>query len=154
SVSEKVALIGDISALTGNGKMPLGRALALIPALARDADRYVVTKTIEITTDPQEHLLSPGLLPKYRRYLEDLYGPRAHELGWQAKPGESEDDRLLRPSLLNVVANQAEDAALIAEAKTLAVQWLEDRKAVDPDTLGPLLNTAARHGDRALFDRL
>ena len=38
TLPEKVSLIGDISALTGNGKIPLGKALALAPALARDRD--------------------------------------------------------------------------------------------------------------------
>jgi hypothetical protein len=45
SVAEKVSLIDDISALTGNGKVPLGKALAPVPALATDSQRQVVTKT-------------------------------------------------------------------------------------------------------------
>lgn len=57
SLSEKVALIGDISALTGNGKMPLGQALALTPRLARDPARQVVTKTIGVTTSLQNNLV-------------------------------------------------------------------------------------------------
>jgi alanyl aminopeptidase len=114
----------------------------------------VVAKTTQIATGLQDTLVSPDLLPNYRRYLEDVYGPRAQQLGWKAKPGESDDDRLLRPLLLSVVANQAEDQELIAAAKTLALAWLDDRKAVVPDMLGPVLSAAARHGDQALFDRL
>jgi alanyl aminopeptidase len=154
SPPEKVALIGDLSALTSNGKIPLGRALAIAPALARDPARQVVAKTTQIASGLQDRLVSPDLLPKYRRYLEDVYGSRAQQLGWKAKPGESDDDRLLRPLLLDVVANQAEDPELIAQAKTLALAWLDDRKAVAPDMVGAVLSTAARHGDRALFDRL
>jgi len=154
SQREKVALIGDISALTGNGRIPLGTALALAPSLARDSARRVVTKTLDITTDPKGNLIPPDLVPKYRRYLENLYGRRAHQLGWKAKSGESDDDRLLRLSLLDVVANQAEDPDLVALAKNLALSWFDDRKSVDPDMVGTVLSTAARHGDRALFDRL
>jgi alanyl aminopeptidase len=151
---EKVALIGDLSALTGNGKLPLGAALALVPSLARDSSRRVVAKTLDIATDPKGNLVPSDLVSQHRQYLEDLYGQRARELGWKAKPGESDDDRLLRPELLDVVANQAEDPELIAEAKSLALAWLDDRKAVASDMLEPVLNTAARHGDQALFDRL
>ncbi len=154
SLTEKVALIGDISALTGNGMIPLGKALTLAPPLARDPNRSVVTKTMEITTGLQDHLVPPGLVPNYRSYLQDLYGPRAHQLGWKATPGESDDNRLLRPAVLAVVANQAEDTELIAEAKTLALAWLVDRKALDPEMVSAVLETAARHGDRALFDRM
>jgi alanyl aminopeptidase len=151
---EKVALIGDLSALTTSGKLPLGTALALVPDLARDSSRRVVVKTMDVTTDPKGNLVPSDLVSQHRRYLEDLYGQRARELGWKAKPGESEDDRLLRPQLLDVVANQAQDSELIAQAKSLALAWLDDPKAVPPDMLASVLDTAARHGDQALFDRL
>ena len=134
--------------------MPLGKALALAPALARSPARQVVTKTMEITTGLEENLVAEDLLPRYRQYLLDLYGGRARDLGWKSKPGESDDTRLLRPSLQGVVANQAEDPEAIAEAKKLALAWLDDHKAVEPDMVGVVLTIAARHGDRDLFDRM
>jgi cytosol alanyl aminopeptidase len=154
SLPEKVSLIGDIAALTGNGKVPLGRALALAPPLAQDSARQVVDKTMEITTGLQDNLVEPTLLPRYRQYLSDVYGARARELGWESKPGESDDNRLLRPSLDGVMANQAQNAEAIAEGRKLALAWLDDHKAVQPDMIGVVLTTAARHGDRALFDRM
>jgi alanyl aminopeptidase len=154
SLPEKVALIGDISALTSNGKIPLAKALALAPAFSGDPARQVVTKTMEITTGLQENLVPDDLLPRYRRYLLDVYAGRARSLGWKAKAGEDDDTRLLRPQILSIIANQAEDPQAIAEAKKLALAWLDDHKAVDPDLVGVVLSTAARHGDRDLFDRM
>ena len=154
SVAEKVALIGDLAALTKNGKIALGKALALAPAFAQSPARQVVTKTMDITTGLQDNLVSDDLLPQYRKYLLALYGGRARELGWKAQPGESEDARFLRRALLGVVGNEAEDPEAIAEAKRLALAWLDDHKAVDPDMVGVVLSIAARHGDRDLFDRM
>jgi alanyl aminopeptidase len=154
TLPEKVALVGNLASLTRNGKIALGRALALAPSLAQDPARQVVTKTLEITTGLQDNLVSKDLLPRYRQYLWDVYGGRAHDLGWKMKAGESEDARFLRPGVLNVVANEAEDPGLIAQAKKLALAWLDDHKAVDPDMVGVVLATAARHGDRDLFDRM
>jgi alanyl aminopeptidase len=154
TLAEKVALVGNLALLTRNGKIALGRALALAPSLAQDPDRQVVTKTMEITTGLQDNLVPEGLLPRYRQYLSDVYGARARDLGWKAKARESEDARLLRPALLSVIAHQAEDAEVIAQAKKLALAWLDDHKAVDPDMLGVVLTSAARHGDRDLFDRM
>ena len=93
-------------------------------------------------------------MPRYRQYLEDVYGGRARALGWAAKPGEDDDSRLLRPRILSVIANQAEDPEAIAEAKKLALAWIEDHRAVDPDMVSVVLGVAARHGDRDLFDRM
>jgi alanyl aminopeptidase len=93
-------------------------------------------------------------MPRYRQYLLDLYGGRAHSLGWKARPGESDDTRLLRPRILGVVANEADDPEAITEAKNLALAWFDDHKAVAPDLVGVVLTTAARHGDRELFDHI
>ena len=155
SLTEKVSLIGDISALTGNGKIPLAKALALAPTFAGDSARQVVTKTMQITTGLEDrYLVSENLLPHYRRYLLDLYGGRARSLGWKASPEDSDDARLLRPQILDVMTNQAEDPESIAEGKKLAIAWLDDHKAVAPDMVGVVLTTAARHGSRELFDRM
>lgn len=149
---EKVGLIGDIAALTSSGQMRLGDALALMPNFAKDSNRQVVTKTMQIVANLDDNLVPEPLLPKYRKYIADLYGQRAHQLGWKAQPGEDDDTRLLRPSVVSLVANVAEDPELIEQARKLASAWLVDRKAVDPDMVGVVLNTAAHHGDRMLFD--
>ena len=117
SLPEKVALIGDISALTRNGKILLGKALALAPALAGDSDRQVVTKTMDITTGLDDKYLVPAnLLPRYRQYVLDVYGGRARSLGWKESPDDSDDTRLLRPRVLGVVADEAQQPEALAEA--------------------------------------
>jgi len=152
SLPERVGLIGDIAALT-KGYMPLGEAMALVPKFAHDPDRSVVTKTLWIVGHLDDHVVPDNLKSSYRRYMSDQYKQRAQQLGWKAKAGEDDDSRLLRPVIVGVVAEQAEDPGFIEEAKKLALAWLEDHKAVDPDMLEAVLRTAARHGDRSLFDR-
>ncbi len=62
--------------------------------------------------------------------------------------------RLIRPSLLALVADRGGDTALGAEADALARRWLEDAKAIDADVIDAVLEVAAQRGDRGLFDRL
>jgi cytosol alanyl aminopeptidase len=153
SLPERVGLIGNIEALT-QGYMPLGDAMALVPKFAHDPHRQVVTKTLTIVGDLDENLVPEALLPKYRRYISDLYKARAEQLGWKDRPGEEDDIRLLRPAIVGAVTNKAEDPAFIEQANKLALAWLDDHKAVDPDMLNVVLIGAAKHGDRALFDRM
>jgi cytosol alanyl aminopeptidase len=153
SLPERVGLIGDIAALS-KGYLSLGDAMALVPKFAHDPNRQVVTKTFTIVGNLDEHLVPEPLMPKYQRYISDLYKPLAEQLGWKDRPGEDDDSRLLRPAVVRVVTNQAEDRAFIDQAKKLALFWLDDHKAVDPDMLDVVLIAAARHGDRALFDRM
>jgi alanyl aminopeptidase len=97
-------------------------------------------------------LVSEKLRPAYAKYIRDLFGARAKQLGWVPKKGDDEDTRLLRARLLPLVASVGEDPALIAGAKKLAAAWLKDHKAVDPDLVGAVLAVAAEFGDKALYD--
>jgi hypothetical protein len=51
------------------------------------------------------------------------------------------------------VALQADEPGLQAEARRLALKWLDDRAAVSADMVGDVLEVASRYGDRALFER-
>jgi hypothetical protein len=52
-----------------------------------------------------------------------------------------------------MMASEAHDATVIAEAKKLADAWLADHGAVDANTVDSVLQVAAQNGDRALYDR-
>lgn len=150
---ERVALLGDIASVT-KGYMPLGEAMGLMPKFAQDREAEVASKTAHIVGGLDDYLVPDPLKGNYRRYLSDLYKKRAQEMGWKDTPEDGPGVRLLRPQLFELMANHAEDEEFIAQAKKLALAWLDDHAAVDRNMLGAVLNSAAAHGDRALFDRL
>jgi alanyl aminopeptidase len=150
---ERVSLLGDVSAVT-KGRLPMGEAMAIVPKFAADPESVVVSKTVSIVGALDDHLVPDQLRPNYRRYLSDQYKNRADSLGSKDKPDDTPDARLLRPQLFAVLANRAEDPQFIAEARKLALAWLEDHSAVDKNMLGAVLRSAAAHGDRDLFDKL
>jgi alanyl aminopeptidase len=154
TAAERVAALGDVSALTTMGEIRAGDALALVPEFAGDPVRQVVGSAIDITAGVREHLVPQELLPNYIRFVGKTFGDRARQLGWQAKPGESAETRLLRSRVVPLVALWGGDPALAAEARKLAERWLADRSAVDPDIVGSVLTVAARTGGRAFFEQL
>ncbi len=151
---ERIGVAGDAAALLRGGELPAADALRVAVEFANDPTRQVVTTTIRIVSDVGSHLVSSDLKPNYERFIRKVYGPRAHELGWTLKPGESDDARLLRPQLVQFVADDGADPALIADAHRLAAKWLEDHRAVAPGMLTAVLESAAAHGDRTLYDRM
>lgn len=151
---ERIGLLGDARALMAGGELPAAEALGLVPEFAHDPARQVVEATIRITAGIRQHLVPDNLRPNYARFVEKVYGARARELGWTPKPGESEEVRLLRPDLVGLVANEGEDQPLILEAQALAGKWLADRGAIVPEMAEVVLETAARHSGRDLYDRL
>jgi alanyl aminopeptidase len=150
----RVGVLGDLLALVESGHVPVGKALERVPALAREQSRHMTQLTGSFLDLLSNELVPQELRPNRARFVRKLIGARARKLGWKAAPNESDDTRLLRPMLVSSAAITGEDPVLIAQAKKLADKWLVNRAAVDPDLVGLVLTVAARHGDRATFDRL
>jgi len=151
---ERVGLVGDAAALLRGGQLPASHALRTAARFANDPTRQVVCTTIHIVSAIGYNMVPAELKPNYERFVNKVYGPRAHELGWTPKSDETDDAHLLRPELVPFVANDGADADLSAEAVSLATKWLEDRSGIAPGMLNAILATAAAHGDRALYERM
>ena len=151
--AERVGLIQEVRDLTEGGQLPVQDALRLAPEFVADPSRHVVTNVMFIAASVNGDV--PGeLRPNYVRFIAKTFGPKARQLGWKPKPGETDDTQLLRAALVGFVAREGDDAALRDEAKSLALRWIDDRRAVAPELVGQVLNTAAAFGDRALFDKI
>ncbi len=96
--------------------------------------------------------MSPSSHAKAANYVDELFGPRARELGWRTGARDDDDTRLLRQSLVRLAAVNGDDKKLDEEAAAMARKWLTDRGSVEPGMVGLVLQVAAAHGDRKLFD--
>ena len=150
---ERVGLLGDMAAVI-NGYLPAGQIMPLLTTFAQNPSAEVASKVAQLVGHLDDHLVPDSLKPNYRRYLSDLFKNRAEALGWKAQPNDNPAIRILRPQLVLLMANRAEDQKFIEEAKTLAGAWLADHTAVDQDMLGSVLDGAAAHGDQSLFEKM
>jgi alanyl aminopeptidase len=150
---ERVALLGNVSALATAGQMRSSDALALVPRFANDPERQVVISTIQIASSIRLNLVPERQRANYRRFITKAYGEQASALGWIPKAGEDPDATLLRAQIVPLVAQHGDAPGLVEQARALTNRWFTDRKAIDPNVLGGVLSTAAAAGDRALFDR-
>jgi hypothetical protein len=86
--------------------------------------------------------------------IRATYGARGAALGLQRRPNEGPDRELLRAPVVRALALGGRDPALRAHAHDLALAWLSDPKAIDPDLVEVLLTAAAKSNDGKLFDGL
>jgi cytosol alanyl aminopeptidase len=153
SAAEKIALVGDLSAHARAGKLDYAAILPLVPALAKDKSAHVVAAAAGVLGSIRDTpLINAAARPRYAKFVQDALGGRARALGVRPKAGEDEEARWLRPIVIDLVADQGEDAALRAECTTAAKAWLSDKSAVAPELIGTTLGIAASFGDRELFD--
>jgi alanyl aminopeptidase len=154
SASERLGIVRDAEALVRSGELMPGEALQLVPRFATDPNRQVVSATVASAAGIEQNLVPDELRPNYARFIQKTYGDRARQLGWQARPGEDDDAKLLRQVLLPLVTGPGEDQALRQEAAALGLKWLDDRKAVQPEMASSALVFAAREGGLALWERI
>lgn len=114
--------------------MPMGAALALVPVFSNDPSRHIVSVAGSITAGVKKHLVPQALAPNYARFIRAMFDERARSPGFEIRTDEDDDTRLLRQTLVNLVANAGEDPVLRAEATKRARRWLIERQPVDADT--------------------
>ena len=151
STGERIGVVTDVAALARTGDLSMAAALALVPAFAGDPERQGVEAGGRIAASPRDLFVTDELRPNYRRFLGDAFGARARALGFRSKPGEDDETKLLRSAVVGLVAEDAGDPALVAEAVSLSKKWLTDRSAIEPEMIATVLNVAARHGDAELY---
>ena len=154
TAAERSDLMGNAASLASAGKLAAADALALVDTFHNNPERYVLQSAIALGLQPyNSHLVPESLMPNYQRFLLKNFDARAKELGWSPKPNESEDTKLLRPTLVRPIATLGGDRFLANEAIALAPKWLADHSILDPNLVGPVLQTSAFYGDAGLFNR-
>ena len=153
TLAEEAGLFGELDNLTHAGRLPASEGLKLAVQLKDEPKRQIAEAALQFA-QVRLAFLPANLRQKYAEYVRENFGPRARRLGWVPRDGESEGDRLLRPSLVGFVARDGEDPELIASARDLANKWLETRQALPADTFRTIFYTAARNGDEALYEKI
>lgn len=154
TLPELVGALGDVRALVRSGGMKASAALALVPEFAMHGDRRVVDQDTAIASVTEGPFMPADTWASAASFIDRIFGPRARELGWEPRPSDNDEVRLLRHDLVRYAAVAGDDRELVQRAKDLAQRWLTDRKAINAGLLSDVLTIAAEHGDRDFFDKL
>jgi aminopeptidase N len=149
---ERIMLLGDEWALVRAGQHPIGQYLDLAAGFQADRNRQVVQSFLGPLNTIGQNLVSDADRETYRVWLRNFLRPMLVEFGWQPKPGESDEVRELRPSILGALGYSARDPEVLKKASELAQQYLQDPASVDPNVAGVVLRLAAIQGDAKLYD--
>jgi cytosol alanyl aminopeptidase len=150
----RLGLVTDAWALVRSGDMDVGTLLDLLSGMKRERHRLVLEEIIAALEGVSSTLVDEGTRPAFRRYVASILLPIGKELGWDPKKGDTDDQKLLRKSVLAALSTLAEDPWLNAEADKRSTAFLADPSSVDPDVAAIALHVAARRGGERRFDEL
>ncbi len=151
--AERAAVLRNIQIMFSSGLGNLRQDLEFADTFSRSPDAGLVRQSADMVASVN-NFVPESLRKQYAAWIRSLYQSRARELGWQPKPGESQEIRLLRMEIVPLVATRGEDPELQKQAQQLAHEWLNNRSGIDPDMVAPVLSAAAWNGSRAFFDEL
>jgi alanyl aminopeptidase len=150
----------SVTAAYGAGKLAPSQLLAALPGFASAPVRQTVTAGMYGTEWMAEHLLDDDAArDAFHAQVADIYRPRLQQLGLSPKPGDTDDERLLRSTLVGFFAETLEDPAVrkaMNEAGRRVLGLGGDGKldldAVPQDLRGVALAVAVEEGGKAAFD--
>jgi len=152
--AERISLQNDIWASVRVGREPVGDYLAFAQGLQSDRNRAVLEDVLGRLNYIGQYLLSDSDRDSYRMWLRQYLAPAMKEVGYNPKPGESDEQRTLRSRVFGALGYDARDPEALEQARKIADQALADPASVDHELAGGAFGLAALNGDSAFYDRV
>ena len=154
SPAERIILEGDIWASVRVGREPVGDYLALAQGLQADRNRAVLEGVLLRLNYIGRYLVNDNDRDNYRAWLRQYLSPILREVGWEPKPGESDEQKTLRARVINALGYDARDPDALANARKIADKVLKDPASVNRELAQGALALAALNGDEAFYDQV
>jgi len=154
SPAERIALQTDVWASVEVGREPVGDYLILAQGLNHDRNRAVVEDLISHFTYIDHYFVTASDRESYQNWLRQYLTPILEDVGWEPKPGENDEMKILRARVLYALGYDARDLGILARAREIADRALDKPGSVNREVAESALTLAALNGDRTLYDRL
>ncbi len=154
SPAERIALQTDVWASVRVGREPVGDYLALAQGLGTDRNRAVIEDALDHLNYIEEYLVTDSDRESYRAWLRQYLSPIMKDVGWESKPGESDEQKALRARVFYALGYDARDPDALAEASKLAEKALDNPASVSHEMAANAFRLAALNGDQTLYDKL
>jgi aminopeptidase N/puromycin-sensitive aminopeptidase len=152
--AERISLQTDIWASVRVGREPVGDYLAFAQGLQSDRNRAVLEDVLGRLNYIGHYLVSDSDRDAYRAWLRQYLAPAMQDVGYEAKAGESDEQRTLRSRLFNALGFDARDPETLQQARKIADRTLDNPASVDLEMAGSAFGLAALNGDSAFYDRV
>ena len=152
--AERIMLLSDAWASVRVGRQEVGDYLAVAEGLKGDRSRAVIAELAEQLDYIGSHLVTDSDRDSYQLWIRRLFTPAAQEFGWQARPGDTDEQKSLRSLVFHTLGYTGRDPEVLAQARKLAEDALQDPGSVDGTMAGTLFRLAALNGDATLYDKI
>ncbi len=151
--ADQIGLISDGWALAQTGEAPGTRVLELVSRLPADVEPLVWIHALRTLREIERLERGSPAEAAWLAWTRTTLAKPFARLGWDAKPGEPQNDAVLRESLLYALG-RAGDRAVIDEARRRFAAWERDSSKLSAALFEPVVAIVSRAADPATFTRL
>jgi aminopeptidase N len=150
---DQLGLLNDTRALAYVGDEPMAAFLELSRKIDTDADP-IVWRRLASNLSGLDRLYDglPGQAA-FRAYARSLLNPALNRIGWDPRPGESDNVALMRSAVLGTLG-QVDDPGVVTEAHRRFDDLRQTTAALRAGTRGAVLDSVAEHADTADWDAI
>jgi aminopeptidase N len=150
---DRANLLGDQFAMFVGNRAPLSDYLDLLAALKDETDVAVWQDTLQHLQRLDRALQGSAVRSGFDTYAISVVAPELDRLGWDAKPGETFLNGILRPEVISALG-RFDDRAVIDEANKRFAAFLKDPASLPPQLREPVLDIVGHHADQKTYDTL
>ena len=150
---DQLGLLMDTQSLTSAGVQPMSDYLDLTKKVPVAVDPVVASTLTNQLQGADTLFNGRESQPAFRAYARGILKPMFARVGWDARPGESDNTTILRNDLVAAL-NDLGDPEVIAETRARFQKYLANPAAFSADARRSLLRNVAVQADTAVWERL
>jgi aminopeptidase N len=151
--AERIMLLGNAWASVRVGRQQIGDYLAFVEGLQAERNRAVIGQLTDQIDYIGRYLVTDADRESYQEWVRRLLSPLAKELGWQAKLGESDEQKSLRARVMRTLGGTGRDPEVLEAARQMTDEALQHPESLDRTMARTVFSLAAMNGDAALYEK-
>ena len=151
---ERQSLVRDTWDVVSSGGDGIDGFLELVGRLDLSTDANLANAVAHDLLVVHDDIADPADRAAFEAWVRVVLRPAVAAVGRDAAPGDADQRRALRATLLEALGASGADPDTIAWANERARRYLDDPSTLDATLAVTVLDLAARHGNRTLFDAI
>lgn len=149
---ERIGYLQNLAALLDAGGVRGDDYLRLVASFAEDPRPEVIAVIPDALEGIKRAFINEDLQAPFAVYVRIVLQPSVKRFGLDRARGEEDAVSIIRPPLIEWLADDGRDEEVLAHADGLATSFLADRGSIDPSLVAVALGVSAIRGDGALFE--
>jgi aminopeptidase N len=151
--TERLQILADEWALVRAGRHGVDSYLDLASGFGSEQIDRVLATLGEALATIGDYLTTDETRAPFRGWVRQLFAPAAKAAGGSGSPGDDDNTRALRATVLRVLGGVGRDPDVLAKARALIEQELATPESIEPTLLDVVVTLAAIEGDAALYEK-